>query len=163
MRFLQKTVPVTLAGCRRWMAAVRAADLQLRSPPMCAPSPAARPRAPPQVLAISRGGLERRGREEGKFLLELEAIAESGVTQAGQGQCVWGGCRVARCGVRGGGVRCVWPWRILPRPLAPTVTSLRWHRPTRAPTPPQADHLLSLYHGPWGGSVDPIYSPEFTY
>lgn len=60
-----------------------------------------------QVLAISRGGLERRGRQEGKYLKELEAIAESGVTQA--------------------------------------------------------DHLLSLYHGEWKESVDPIYSPEFTY
>ncbi len=60
-----------------------------------------------QVLAISRGGLERRGRQEGKYLKELEAIAESGVTQA--------------------------------------------------------DHLLGLYYGEWKESVDPIYSPEFTY
>lgn len=28
---------------------------------------------------------------------------------------------------------------------------------------PQADNLLSLYHGEWKESVDPIYSPEFTY
>jgi gamma-glutamylcysteine synthetase len=34
-----------------------------------------------QVLAISRGGLERRGLEEAKFLNELEAIAESGITE----------------------------------------------------------------------------------
>ena len=27
----------------------------------------------------------------------------------------------------------------------------------------QADHLLLLYHGEWQQSVDPIYSPEFTY
>ena len=27
----------------------------------------------------------------------------------------------------------------------------------------QADHLLSLYHGEWKQSVDPIYSPDFTY
>lgn len=60
-----------------------------------------------QVLAISRGGLERRGLEEGKFLNELDEIAESGVTQA--------------------------------------------------------EYLLGLYNGPWQQSVDPIYSPEFTY
>lgn len=27
----------------------------------------------------------------------------------------------------------------------------------------QADHLLSLYYGEWNKSVDPIYSPQFTY
>ena len=35
-----------------------------------------------EVLAISQRGLERRGREEGKYLKELEGIADSGVTQA---------------------------------------------------------------------------------
>jgi glutamate--cysteine ligase len=60
-----------------------------------------------QVLAISAGGLERRGRQEGKYLKELQGIAESGETQA--------------------------------------------------------DRLLALYNGAWGGSVDPYYSPEFTY
>jgi hypothetical protein len=35
------------------------------------------------VLAISRGGLERRGRQEQKYLVELERIAESGETQVG--------------------------------------------------------------------------------
>ncbi|KAI3430867.1 hypothetical protein D9Q98_009276 [Chlorella vulgaris] len=60
-----------------------------------------------QVLAISRGGLERRGLEEAKFLNELEAIAESGITEA--------------------------------------------------------DRLLALYNGEWNHSVDPIYSPAFTY
>lgn len=59
------------------------------------------------MLAISRGGLERRGLKEDKFLLELEAIAESGETLA--------------------------------------------------------ENLLQLYHGPWKESVDPIYSPEFSY
>ncbi|PRW21064.1 glutamate--cysteine chloroplastic isoform A [Chlorella sorokiniana] len=57
-----------------------------------------------RVLEISRGGLERRGKQETKYLKELEVIAESGVTQA--------------------------------------------------------DHLLSLYHGEWNESVDPIYSPQ---
>lgn len=42
-----------------------------------------------QVLAISKGGLERRGKEEAKFLKELEAIAESGETQVGG---AGGGC-----------------------------------------------------------------------
>jgi len=60
-----------------------------------------------QVLGILKRGLERRGREEGKYLNELEEIAESGVSQA--------------------------------------------------------DLLLSLYHGEWKGSVDPYYSPEFSY
>ncbi|EFN52704.1 hypothetical protein CHLNCDRAFT_26566 [Chlorella variabilis] len=60
-----------------------------------------------QVLAISKGGLERRGKEEAKFLKELEAIAESGETQA--------------------------------------------------------DQMLRLYNGEWNHSVDPIYSPEYTY
>lgn len=59
------------------------------------------------VLGIARGGLERRGREEGKYLKELEEIASSGVTQA--------------------------------------------------------DRLLELYEGEWGRSVDPYYSPEFSY
>lgn len=27
----------------------------------------------------------------------------------------------------------------------------------------QADHLLSLYYGEWNESVDPVYSPQFTY
>jgi len=27
----------------------------------------------------------------------------------------------------------------------------------------RADRLLQLYEGEWGGSVDPVYSPEFTY
>jgi glutamate--cysteine ligase len=54
------------------------------------------------VLAISRGGLERRGHEEAHFLVQLEEIADSGLTPA--------------------------------------------------------DRLLQLYQGPWGGSVQPIYS-----
>jgi hypothetical protein len=45
-------------------------------PPACLPRP--------QVLAISKGGLERRGLQETKYLKELEAIAESGITQVGQ-------------------------------------------------------------------------------
>lgn len=60
-----------------------------------------------QVVAISKGGLERRGKQETKYLLELEGIAESGITQA--------------------------------------------------------DHLLKLYNEEWGQSVEPIYSPDFTY
>jgi glutamate--cysteine ligase len=60
-----------------------------------------------QVLAISQGGLERRGRQEGKFLKELWEIAESGETQA--------------------------------------------------------ERLLKLYETEWGGSVEPYYSPEFSY
>lgn len=60
-----------------------------------------------QMLAISRGGLERRGKQEGKYLDELWRIAESGETQA--------------------------------------------------------EALLKLYEGPWGGSVEPYYSPDFTY
>lgn len=60
-----------------------------------------------QVLAISQGGLERRGRQEGKFLKELWEIAESGETQA--------------------------------------------------------ERLLKLYETEWGRSVEPYYSPEFSY
>lgn len=59
------------------------------------------------VLGIARGGLERRGRQEAKYLKELEAIAASGETQA--------------------------------------------------------EALMKLYEGEWGGSVDPYYSPEFSY
>jgi glutamate--cysteine ligase len=59
------------------------------------------------TLRIAAGGLERRGRQEGKYLKELAAIAESGETQA--------------------------------------------------------DALLKLYNGAWGQSVEPYYSPEFTY
>lgn len=60
-----------------------------------------------EVLRIAHGGLERRGREEGKYLKELMEIADSGTTQA--------------------------------------------------------ERLLELYEGPWGRSVDPYYSPEFSY
>ena len=60
-----------------------------------------------EVLKISRGGLERRGRQEGKYLNELDAIAESGETQA--------------------------------------------------------EMLLGLYETEWNRSVDPYYSPEFSY
>ncbi len=60
-----------------------------------------------EVLKISRQGLERRGLEEGKYLNELDAIAESGETQA--------------------------------------------------------EALLKLYEGEWGKSVDPYYSPDFSY
>ena len=35
-----------------------------------------------EVLKISRGGLERRGRQEEKFLDQLDAIAASGSCQA---------------------------------------------------------------------------------
>ena len=35
-----------------------------------------------EVLSISRGGLERRGRKEEKFLDQLDAIAQSGECQA---------------------------------------------------------------------------------
>lgn len=35
-----------------------------------------------QALAIARGGLERRGMDEGKFLRRLEQIVEAGETQA---------------------------------------------------------------------------------
>lgn len=59
------------------------------------------------VLKISREGLERRRREEGKYLNELDVIAESGETQA--------------------------------------------------------EKLLELYEGEWGKSVDPYYSPDFSY
>jgi glutamate--cysteine ligase len=62
-----------------------------------APPPSAR-----KVVAISRGGLERRGHDEAHFLRQLEEIADSGLTPA--------------------------------------------------------DRLLQLYNGPWGGSVEPIYS-----
>ena len=60
-----------------------------------------------QVLQIAKGGLERRGRQEMKYLKELFEIAESGETQA--------------------------------------------------------EHLLKLYNVDWKGSVDPYYSPEFSY
>lgn len=60
-----------------------------------------------QVLEISRGGLERRGRQEAKYLKELEEIAASGETQA--------------------------------------------------------EKLLKLYETEWNHSVDPYYSPEFSY
>ena len=59
------------------------------------------------VLEISRGGLVRRGREEAKYLNELQEIAVSGETQA--------------------------------------------------------ERLLHLYKTEWGQSVDPYYSPEFSY
>jgi glutamate--cysteine ligase len=35
-----------------------------------------------EVLSISRRGLERRGRKEGKFLDQLDAIAQSGESQS---------------------------------------------------------------------------------
>lgn len=35
-----------------------------------------------QALAIARGGLERRGLDEGKFLLRLEQVVAAGETQA---------------------------------------------------------------------------------
>jgi glutamate--cysteine ligase len=59
------------------------------------------------VLKISREGLQRRGREEGKYLNELDIIAESGETQA--------------------------------------------------------EMLLKFYEGEWNKSVDPYYSPDFSY
>jgi glutamate--cysteine ligase len=37
-----------------------------------------------QIIAISRGGLERRGQDETGFLRKLEAIVESGENQADQ-------------------------------------------------------------------------------
>lgn len=37
----------------------------------------------PQVVAIARGGLERRGHDEASFLNRLEVIAETGLTQVG--------------------------------------------------------------------------------
>lgn len=60
-----------------------------------------------EVLEIARGGLERRGKEEGKYLQQLEKIAESGETQA--------------------------------------------------------DRLLHLYETEWNRSVDPYFSPEFSF
>lgn len=60
-----------------------------------------------EVLKIARGGLERRGRQEEKFLNELDMIAQSGKSQA--------------------------------------------------------DVLLDLYNGPWNKSIDPIFSPQFSY
>lgn len=50
---------------------------------------------------MCRGGLERRGKQETKYLKELEAIAESGVTQVGGGATAAG----LRCcaGLAGGG------------------------------------------------------------
>lgn len=47
----------------------------------------------PQVFTFQtfcRGGLERRGKQETKYLKELEVIAESGVTQVGAAPaCSW--------------------------------------------------------------------------
>ena len=60
-----------------------------------------------EVLRISKGGLQRRGRHEEKFLQELEMIANSGKSQA--------------------------------------------------------DVLLELYEGAWNHSVEPFFSPDFSY
>ena len=37
-----------------------------------------------QVVAISKGGLERRGQDEAHFIRQLEAIAETGLTLSDQ-------------------------------------------------------------------------------
>ena len=119
-----------------------------------------------QVLAISRGGLERRGRQEGKYLKELEEIAESGVTQVGGARVGWGGSE--------------WGGRLegWARGLGNMQAGLHpaWvdRRPSFCCAPCcccccccllllQADRLLHLYNTEWKHSVEPIYSPEFTY
>ncbi len=53
-------------------------------PPMCLPVWQPVPvSTAPQVVAIARGGLERRGHDEASFLNRLEVIAETGLTQVG--------------------------------------------------------------------------------
>ena len=66
-------------------------------------------------------------------------------------------------------------WLDVPRMLHQPLLHACWaalprHAPMQALTTcppavcvPQADRLLSLYHGEWRESVDPIYSPDFTY
>lgn len=109
-----------------------------------------------QVLAISKGGLQRRGKEEAKFLKELEAIAESGVTQV----------RAASLPVT---CRCSSLPALFFIPAAKrghACGSFIWCVSSRCVPllwPLQADRLLEFYNGPWQQSVDPIYSPDFTY
>lgn len=93
------------------------------------PAPANRPHVF-TFPTIRRGGLERRGKQETKYLKELEAIAESGVTQVGTAllhfqvlRCVPAGLRcgsgrswgvMEESGGPQAGLRVVWCIALLP-------------------------------------------------